>query len=139
MNKKIIFSLIVFAFLLFFINLSYATDIVMDLNSNTSQSSEGNTVTNNSSTNILDNNVVENAVSDNTVSSSTDPSNVDDTIYSSNQSTTDELQSPITSAVTTEELSDSGELSISNIINIILIVVGVVLILLGIAIIIRLK
>lgn len=43
------------------------------------------------------------------------------------------------SSITSTEYEDSNELSITNMINIILIVVGVVLILLGIAIIIKLK
>lgn len=133
MNKKILISIIAFTFLLAFIHFSYATDIVMDLNSNSNQSAEENSTVDNNT------NTIANTSVDNTVSDDTQQADTDNTIYSSNQSTTDDTQAPITSTVTTEELEDSGELSISNMINIILIVVGIVLILLGIAIIIRLK
>lgn len=68
---------------------------------------------------------------------------VDNTIYSGNSDVQEENSSvteyeDVSSTITTE-YEDSGELSITNIINIILIVVGVVLVLLGIAIIIKLK
>lgn len=69
---------------------------------------------------------------------------IDDTIYTSdtNVSTTESTDysdyGPVATTTTTD-YEDSTELSISNMINIVLIVVGVVLILLGIAIIIKLK
>ena len=64
----------------------------------------------------------------------------DNTLYSENQDTIDsDLDYTEPTISTTTDYEDSAELSISNMINIILIVVGVVLILLGIAIIIKLK
>ncbi len=129
MHKKISILLIIFSFLLTFVHFSYATDVVMDLNSSANQST--------SNTNVNDNSTVQNTTVNDTEAGSTQA--IDNTIYSSDQSTSDDAQIPTTSAVTTEESEDSGELSISNMINIVLIVVGIVLVLLGIAIIIRLK
>jgi len=64
----------------------------------------------------------------------------DNTLYLENQDNIDsDLDYTEPSVSTTTDYEDSAELSISNMINIILIVVGVVLILLGIAIIIKLK
>ncbi len=129
MNKKtFIFSLIIFI-IFSLVSFSNATDIVMNLNSSNSSS---NAISN--TTNAIDTNTVNNtATTDNTL--------VDNTIYSPNTNSTldatSELQEPITSATT--EYEDNGDLTIGNMINIILIVVGIVLILLGIAIIIRLK
>ena len=76
---------------------------------------------------------------------------IDNTIYSANQNDNQSVSnndgvSPISSqdfsqsvTTTTSDYQDEGELSIGNMINIILIVVGVVLVFLGIAIIIKLK
>lgn len=94
---------------LFMLNIAYATDIVMDLNNNASS---------------IDNS---NQTIDNTIYSDTQVEDYLDSEYDDVASTT------------TTEYEDSGELSITNMINIILAVVGVVLILLGIAIIIKLK
>lgn len=64
----------------------------------------------------------------------------DNTLYSDTQVEESLVnESDDVSSTTTTEYEDPGELSITNIINIILIVVGVVLVLLGIAIIIKLK
>ena len=64
----------------------------------------------------------------------------DNTLYSDSQDFVDsDLDYTEPTVSTTTDYEDSAELSISNMINIILIVVGVVLILLGIAIIIKLK
>ena len=104
MIKKIIYISIILC--LFMFNIAYATDIVMDLNSNTNSINTSNETV------------------DNTLSQ------VDD--YLSGEY--DDV-----SSTTTTEYEDPGELSITNMINIILIVVGVVLVLLGIAIIIKLK
>ena len=101
MVKKIIYILIIIC--LFMFNIAHATDIIMDLNSNTDSP--------NTSDEAFDNSI-----------------NLDiDSAYDDVSSTT------------TTEYEDPGELSITNMINIILIVVGVVLVLLGIAIIIKLK
>lgn len=100
-------------------NIAYASDIVMDLNTAT------NTVDSTSET--IDNTIYSD-VQDNTIADVTD--NSEDLSYSE---TTPSIS-------VTEDYDDtSAELSISNMINIILIVVGVVLILLGIAIIIKIK
>jgi len=74
----------------------------------------------------------------NTSTNSVDATNevIDDTI--TNVDTTEPIIEYETTTSTTD-YEDPGELSITNMINIILIVVGVVLILLGIAIIIKLK
>ena len=122
MNKKFLFFSLVLFIILIFVNACYATsDIVMDLNT---LSTGNNSVTfeNNISNNINDNTIYSSS------NSNTDIDNTQDDYIE---------DSPLTS--TTTEYEDSGELSITNIINIILIVVGIVLILLGIAIIIRLN
>ena len=71
----------------------------------------------------------------------TDAQTIDNTVYSSNtdaeDSTIDNYEQVATT--TTTDYDESPELSISNIINIVLISVGIVLILLGIAIILKLK
>lgn len=75
-------------------------------------------------------------LNDNTNSTQTS----DNTLYSDTQVEESLVnESDDVSSTTTTEYEDPGELSITNIINIILIVVGVVLVLLGIAIIIKLK
>lgn len=75
-------------------------------------------------------------LNDNTNSTQTS----DNTLYSDTQIEDSSVnESDNVSSTTTTEYEDPGELSITNIINIILIVVGVVLVLLGIAIIIKLK
>ena len=116
MFKRILcFSLIIF-FTIFLFNVSYATDVVMDLDANTAE--------NNKSTEEVDN-----------------------TIYSSEPNTSESDMSEIETTdttnlediATTSAYEESSDLSITNMINIILIVVGIVLILLGIAIIIKLK
>ena len=103
MVRKVLYVSVIIC--LFMFNITYATDIVMDLNSNTNSINTSNETV------------------DNTLSQ------VDD--YLSGEY--DDVSS------TTTEYEDPGELSITNMINIILIVVGVVLVLLGIAIIIKLK
>lgn len=88
------------------------------------------------------------ATEDSTAAAAASTEPVDNTIYTSNPDQTQDatadatdptVDEPVTSTVESSDYEDSGDLSITNIINIILIVVGVVLILLGIAIIIRLK
>lgn len=120
MRKILIFTVIAI-FTLSLINFVFAADVVMDLNTSTSNDSSNNNQ----------------AISDESTNSQED-----NTIYSSqgpDESTLDEYLTPTTSSVTTDDIENSAELSVSNMINIILIVVGVVLILLGIAIILRLK
>ena len=123
LKKVLCFSLIMF-FIIFISNISFATDVLMDLDSTT-------TTTSNQSTSNLNT----------SVSDVTD----DNTIYSSGDTTPDVVDTDTGTleipeeATTTSTLEDSTDLSISNMINIILIVVGIVLILLGIAIIIKLK
>lgn len=111
MLKKCLLLLLSLLLIVFISNIAYASDIVMDLNTAT-----------------------------NTVDST--PETIDNTIYSDEiDSTEDTFYEEINPTTTvTEDYDDTGaELSISNMINIILIVVGVVLILLGIAIIIKIK
>lgn len=125
MNKKIlIFSLITFL-LIALTNFIYATDIVMNLNSANSVSNTNSATDTNTSpidTNITANNTA-----------------IDNTIYSSATDTSTSTIQDEPTVTTTSDYEESGELSISNMINIVLIVVGIVLILLGIAIIIRLQ
>lgn len=113
MSKKIF--LIFLMFILFsFISVCLATDITMNLPNN----SVSNETADNAST--FDPTTIDNAGLDS-------PSDLEDT----------DTSAPKVS--TTTSYDDSGELSITNIINIILIVVGIVIILLGIAIIIKIK
>ena len=122
MNKKILFFSLIMLFILFFSNFCYATDIVMDLN-NLVTGGTNNTLANNTN--------------------DANESFVDNTIYSSSPETETETDEYIEETepiiTTTTNYEDSGDLSITNMINIILIVVGIVLILLGIAIIIRIN
>ena len=115
MKQKIIIISIFLMISLFCMNTIYASDVLMNLNSNTS--------TTNSSV-------------DNTIYS---PTSSEEETMPNNAITTESSDQYDQVAVTTTDYDDSGELSISNMINIILIVVGFVLILLGIAIIIKLK
>lgn len=127
MNKKILVSLIVFA-LFFATCFCFATDnIVMNLNN--SSSSSNNTASNNSANTSAQNTSSQDTVEDNTIYGAQDQTATptQDSSYSD------------TSVSTASQYDDSGDLSVTNIINIILIVVGVVLVLLGIAIILRLK
>lgn len=102
MLKKLLCFLIIFLILL--LNVCYATDIVMN--------AETQTTDNTLYTPSIDENLTENLDSFSEQSSAT---------------------------TTTTEYEDEAELSISNIINIVLISIGIVLVLLGIAIIIKLK
>lgn len=117
MSKKLLcFSIILIISTLFF-NISYATDINMDLTNTTVNDIES----------------IEN----------TGTTTTDNTIYSStpDEGYTEDLETNYieSATTTTTDYDTETELSISNMINIVLIVVGVVLILLGIAIIIKLK
>lgn len=110
MSKKILCSLIILFISILLLNVSYATDIITDLRNTSTDSAQ----------------------------------TIDNTIYTSNDNVTIAENSTYSdyepvATTTTTDYEDSTELSISNMINIILIVVGVVLILLGIAIIIKLK
>ena len=119
MKKKLI-SLIIMILMIsiFTIKISYATDVLMDLQSTDSL----NTVPD--STSLID----------------TTTYTADDSVSTVPQNTSDTTtQESIPAVTTTTDYDDSAELSVSNMINIILIAVGVVLILLGIAIIIKLK
>lgn len=111
MIKKILYVTLILCLILAVSNITYATDILMDLNNNTNSADTSNQT-------------------------------VDNTIYSDVQENSN-VSEPIieyeSETSTTTDYEDPGELSITNMINIILIVVGVVLILLGIAIIIKLK
>ena len=82
----------------------------------------------------------------NTTNNNTAPEQVDNTTYNSNSAASDENATTNVipdyeqvATTSTADYEDSTDLSLSNMINIILIVVGVVLVLLGIAIIIKLK
>lgn len=116
MLKKCLYLLSILCLILFISNTVLASDVVMDLN------------TSNTNTNSSD-------------------QTVDDTIYGRDTSSGNEIM-PNTDADSTisdisvsndYDVESSDELSISNMINIVLIVVGIVLILLGIAIILKLK
>lgn len=122
MSKILKTTLLVLLVSLFITNFSLATDIDMNLtstNENTTSTNTSNSIasttnnisntnTNNNNTNTTRNNSVSSSVGESTVISSMDQSSTDD------------------------------GLGLSNILNILLIVVGIVLILLGIAILIRL-
>jgi len=119
MLKKLLYFTTILLVATLFLNISYATDIVMDLNTTTS-------------------NV------ENNTSLAPDTNAVDNTTIGYEDSTTDiteDISTPYeeSTTITTTDYDDGAELSVSNIINIILISVGVVLILLGIAIILKLK
>lgn len=113
LKKLLCFSIILITSTLL-LNISYATDVVMDLDSNNTSETENQTV-------------------DNTIYSSN--SQIPET--SESDTTTTDYEQPATT--TTSDYDDDSNLSVSNMINIILIAVGVVLILLGIAIIIKIK
>lgn len=111
MLKKCLYLLSILCLILFISNTVLASDVVMDLN------------TSNTNTNSSD-------------------QAVDNTIYDGGTSSGDETMPSTNSdiSVTNDyDVESSDELSISNMINIVLIVVGIVLILLGIAIILKLK
>jgi len=115
MFKKLLCCSVILIISILLLNVSYATDIAM-------------------STNVIDPNTIEPPIDDTIYSSdlnalNSDIPNVEDTTLDYEDSVT----------TTTTDYEDSTDLSISNIINIILISVGIVLILLGIAIIIKLK
>lgn len=115
MLKKCLYLLLVLCILFFISNTVFASDLVMDLNTRDTTNSQ--------------------------------EESVDNTIYGSETSSGDEILSSenedsLTSGISVSndyDIESSEELSISNMINIVLIVVGVVLILLGIAIILKLK
>lgn len=113
LKKLLCFSIILITSTLL-LNISYATDVVMDLDSSNTSETENQTV-------------------DNTIYSSN--SQIPET--SESDTTTTDYEQPATT--TTSDYDDDSNLSVSNMINIILIAVGVVLILLGIAIIIKIK
>ena len=119
MLKKYSLLLLSLLLILSISNIAYASDIVMDLNTSTNSL--------NTSSESVDNTIYSD-VQDNTVSDVIDTS--EDLDYDETIPTT---------TITEDYDNTSAELSISNMINIILIVVGVVLILLGIAIIIKIK
>lgn len=126
-------STILAIILLFTISLFYvvnATDVLMNLNdSNTSN----NLIVGNSNTSSSNfNNSASNDIS---LHSSSDIQSSTEQLPTTTEANYDDQA--VTTSVT--DYLDSGDLSVTNIINIILIVVGVVLILLGIAIIIKLK
>lgn len=116
MLKKCLFLLSILCLILFISNTVLASDVVMDLNTSNTNTNSSNQA-------------------------------VDNTIYGGGTSSGDEIipsteiDSPISdiSVSNDYDVESSDELSISNMINIVLIVVGIVLILLGIAIILKLK
>lgn len=116
MKKSIKILSILFVTLLFVVSFSYATDINMNL-----QSVNDSQTLNTSYNNSYSNNASQNTTSGQTSNNST--------VLSSTSSTT---------VSTSSSNSDEG-LSFTNILNILLIVVGIVLILLGVAILIRMK
>lgn len=114
MLKKIIYILSILCLIFFISNTVLATDIVMDLNTSTNTNTDTNS-------------------SDETI---------DSTIYGGGTFSEDEVTPNTDSGVSVSndyDVESSDELSVSNMINIVLIVVGIVLILLGIAIILKLK
>ena len=124
LNKFLAISLILFL-IIAVSNICYATgDIIMDLNTSTNITNNTNTTNTNSS--------LEDQPFDNTTIGAID--NLESEDFSETYDTSEDI-----SVSTDYDVSSSDELSLTNIINIILIVVGIVLILLGIAIIIKLK
>lgn len=113
MYKKILFFSVILFISISLLNICCATDVLMDLDNSTINS------------------IVPTA-NDNT----TYASNI--SVDSTEQATYNDYE-PVSITASTTDYEDSTNLSISNMINIILIVVGIVLILLGIAIIIKLK
>lgn len=116
MSKKFLcFGIIFILSFVFFFNICYATDLSRSLVNSLSNTTIDNTIysaNQNDSQSVADNNIVA------PISSQ-------------------DFSQPVTT--TSLDYQDEGELSIGNMINIILIVVGVVLVFLGIAIIIKLK
>ena len=113
MLNKFLNIFLVFFLIIAISNICYATgDVVMDLNNNI-----------NSTTGTVDNTLYGGAID------------------TSNNENTDPLEDSVSDISVTNDydVSSSDELSVSNAINIILIVVGIVLVLLGIAIILKLK
>lgn len=121
MNKTIKVLLFILMFGLLVVSFSYATDINMDLQPNVVSGNTTSSVT--STENNINANVTNQGTTTNTITSST-PQN---SVLSDTQSTT----------VKTVSSTQNESLSLTSILNILLIVVGVVLILLGIAILIR--
>lgn len=112
MLKKVIYILSILCLIFFISNTVLATDIIMDLNTSTNTNTD---------------------FSDETI---------DSTIYGGGTFSEDEVTPNTDSGVSVSndyDVESSDELSVSNMINIVLIVVGIVLILLGIAIILKLK
>ncbi len=120
--KKVLYLFLIIFIGIALLNIANATDIQMNLDRNDTSSQDAQ---NSNDTTTVDGNAT---VVDNTT--------VGSDSYSDDY--TDDYMSP-SATTTTTNYEDSGELTVSNMINIILIVVGVVLILLGIAIIIKLK
>ena len=118
MLKKLLYFTTILLVATLFLNIYYANDIVMVLNTTTSNVENRNSV-------------ISDTVDDTTIGYEED----------STTDITEDFSTPYeeSTSTTTTDYDDGAELSISNIINIILISVGVVLILLGIAIILKLK
>ena len=137
MLKKIICILLFLVIIL--INSVYATELLTDITtagssvanvtsqrnttSNSSTSNTSNNSTNLNITNNLNNNLETN------INEINPPENISTPIS----------ESTLTTTSAESNFEDSGSLSITNIINIVLISIGLVLVLLGIAIIIKLK
>lgn len=127
MNKKFI-KIIVVLLLIFslYINISYATDINLNLPGTSDSNS------------IQQNNEVENSANE---SDNTNPSQNIDNSVQNNDFNFQDLSHSNVETLSPADISSATEsgLGITNIINILLITVGVILILLAIAIIIRLR
>lgn len=122
MNKTVKILLIIIMLGLFIVSFSYATDINMNLPVN-SITSSSNTIAN--SENTTNTNVLNQTYSNQATSFQNET--IQNSVVSDTQST----------RVSTSYSTQNETLGFTNILNILLIVVGVVLILLGIAILIR--
>lgn len=131
MNRILKISLILFAIIILASTAVQATGIDMNLSSNTSNTT--NTTNNTNNNNVVDDTVLGGNV--NGASNTANTSNVS-TMTTGNQQ---ELSQGQINQPTSSAALSSSTLGISNIINIILIVLGLLLILLGIAILIRLR
>ena len=135
MSKKLIkIILISFVILSFYITFSFATDININLpgteTNQTNENSENNAEVNNEQSENTDNPVTN------------EQENIDNSVNGDNTITDGTSQNTPTDVETLQPsvaTSDESGLSVTNIINILLITVGVIIILLAIAIMIRLK
>lgn len=139
-NLKLVISISIILFLVFMIKPCYAVglDLIDDLMTN-NQTSDENSSDSQDNSDVDDNNNTSNDnIDDDSNSNSSNNNNTsgDSTANTGNTSNTSTYEPP--AATVTDSLPES-EMGLSNILNILLIVIGVLLILLAIAILIRLS